>query len=118
MSAAEIEALRLLMGLGWLDTYEVVRTTSTTRDSRGADVPTTTVAETGRCGLRAVGNQPQEAAIAGRIQSAEPAAVDLPTTTTLTAADDLRVNGQAFEVHGVHRGGNLSLFVTAVVSRS
>ena len=117
ISADEVEALRPLMGLGWLDTYQVVREVESGRDARGAAVTTVATVETGPCGLRAIGNQPTEAAVAGRIQASEPNAVDLPWDTTLTAADDLTVNGTPFEVHGVHRPGLLGLYATAVVSR-
>lgn len=117
LSAAEVAALRPLMGLGWLDTYQVIRVTGYTKDERGARVPTTAVVETGRCKLDTVGNQPDEAAFAGRVQVMEPAVVLMPFETTATAADSLTVNGQPYKVHGVHRGGNLALYVTAVVSR-
>ncbi len=117
ISADEVEALRPLMGLGWLDTYQVVREVESGRDARGAVTTTIAAVEVGPCSLRAIGNQPQESAVAGRIQASEPNAVDLPWNTTLTAADDLTVNGTSYEVHGVHRPGQLGLYATAVVSR-
>ena len=118
ISADEVEALRPLMGLGWLDTYQVVREVESGRDARGAVTTTIAAIEVGPCSLRALNsNQVQEAAVAGRIQANEPNAVDLPWDTTLTAADDLTVNGTPYEVHGVHRPGQLGLYATAVVSR-
>ncbi len=117
ISADEVEALRPLMGLGWLDTYQVVREVESGRDARGAVTTAIATVEVGPCSLRAIGNQPQESTVAGRIQASEPNAVDLPWDTTLTAADDLTVNGTSYEVHGVHRPGQLGLYATAVVSR-
>ncbi len=117
ISAEEVDELRPLMGLGWLDTYQVVREVESGRDARGAVTTTISAVEVGPCSLRAIGNQPNETAVAGRIQANEPNAVDLPWDTTLTAADDLTVNGAPYEVHGVHRPGQLGLYATAVVSR-
>lgn len=116
-SPADVAEFRRLPGFVWLDTYEVIRETESGRDARGATVTTMTTVEVGRCFLRPVGNQPNEAVVAGRIQVTEPNAVDLPWDTTLTAADDIVVNGTAYEVHGVSKGGNLSPFATAVVSK-
>ena len=118
ISAEEIAELRPEMGLGWLDTYQVTREVESGRDARGAVTTTIAAVEVGPCNLRFVNsNQTNEGAVAGRIQANEPNAVDLPWDTTLTAADDLTVNGTSYEVHGIHRPGLLGLYATAVVSR-
>lgn len=117
MSSADIAKLQPLMGLAWLDEYRVVRVVTRVRDSQGAIVPVSATVEFGRCNLRRVGNQPSEGTVSGRTESSNMNEVDLPTDVDVTPDDDLIVNGDHYEVLGIHRAGGLGLYVTAVVTR-
>jgi hypothetical protein len=114
MTPAEIAALRPLMGLAWLDSCELLRSTWVD-DGAGGGTTAESVVATSPCRLLGTQLRPTEQAVAARLQWAVAYAIQLPYDTTATPADRLRVNaGREFEVGGVVVDGRLGMFANAV----
>lgn len=114
--AAVVAGLRPLANdLALADTCQVLRAGAAAVDSRGNRTATEVAALTTRCALRAGGLRPRELAVADRVQSVAPYAVDLPYGTDVRHGDALRVNGtRRFEVLGVLQAGGYGVFAVAV----
>lgn len=115
LTAADVAEFRPLLGLGWLDDYEVRRETATP-DGAGGTTTTVATAETSRGALRRGGLRGDEQEVAARLGWTSHYALDLPYDTTLTRADRVLVNAtRTFEVGDVLRDGRLGLYATAVL---
>lgn len=97
------------------DTYAITRITSVP-DGYGGSTTTEAVVETGRCALDVARFRGSERPGGGDVvTSISTYTVELPYATTLTAADTLTINGRAFNVIDVKRGGEMGLFTEATV---
>lgn len=96
------------------DDYTVIRATLVD-DGAGGRTATEAIVEAGKCRKRLGGVREGERVVMQRLQWSSGYALDLPTETSLTPADDITVNGTRFEVGEVQRGGAFSVFVTAIV---
>ena len=97
------------------DSYEVTRTVRIP-DGSGGSTTTESVVESGRCSLDVARFRGSERPGGGDVVTSIAAyTVELPIDTALTAADTLTINGRAFNVIDVKRGGEAALFAEATV---
>lgn len=96
------------------DTCTVQVATAGTKDSRGNVPMTETAGATVRCRLRSDVRLPQERAVADRVQSVAPYAIDLPFGTSVNATDRVAIGARTFDVIGISEAEAFGMFTTVI----
>ncbi len=100
------------------DTYAITRTTRVA-DGSGGYTDTEAVVESGRCSLDVARYRGSESvAGSGVVTSIAAYTAELPIDSVLTASDTLAINGRAFNVIDVKRGGEMGLFTEATLEEA
>lgn len=95
------------------DAYEVVRAERREGGDGGWVERPETVVESGRCALLTGGGFGGTQVDEQVIEGLSPHVAELPIDTGVVAGDTIRINGRAYLIEDVKRGGNHRLFVGA-----
>lgn len=113
-----LEFRGLVEELAMPDSCTIGGGTLTANDSGGYTAGTGSTIAVSPCRLRSAGLQPQERAIADRLEWSVAYAIDLPYTVTVSPTHAIILSGRTFEVGGVVDDGAWAMKKVAIVKEA